>query len=224
MSPRMSPDEGEPVPLCGRTLRVEWLGRGWVLVYAPQRPFREALCRPDSIKEYYMKTVLKIATILTWFNLVMWLFIILFITWATWKLQFLPFLFIPFLLIAIILNCYAALRLQRSLRYPAIPLSSQTPTGIGFIGIMACSFALVFLSYGYTIITSAPAEVRLSQTKANSIKELRIVITKGNFQCLGTILIFICICTCVNVILNYRLLQYYFARIISSNAEKGRYG
>lgn len=71
-----------------------------------------------------MKTVLKIATVLTWFNLVVWIFIILLITLAFCYMQFISLLFIPFLLMAIVLNCYAALRLQKALRSPAIQLSN----------------------------------------------------------------------------------------------------
>lgn len=160
-----------------------------------------------------MKTVLKIATVLTRFNLVVWVFIILLMTLAFWYMQFISLLFIPFLLTAVVLNCYAALRLQKALRYPAIQLSNQTPAGIRFIGFVALSLAITCIVYAFMLMIDAPASVTLTKETYAPVKRMwRVVITRGHFQCLGAIVVSLGLCISVNVVLNFCLLRHYFTK------------
>ena len=158
-----------------------------------------------------MKAALKIATGLTWFNLIVWILFILLMALASWTLQMTSLLYMLFLLIAIPLNCYASLRLQKSIRHPAVPLSSQTPVGIRFVGFFVLFLAISIIINGFTLIGSAPATVTLTREQMDPIKNIsRIVITAGYFRCLGAIVVFLGLCIGVNVILNFRLFRYYF--------------
>src|ERR1700760_4929347 len=99
-----------------------------------------------------MKTSLRLATILTWFNLLLWGPIVLLLALAALVTHYIPILIVPVLFSSIPLNCYAALQLQKSIRRPVIRLSSQTPTGIRFVGFVALFFAINFVMDGFSIV------------------------------------------------------------------------
>ncbi len=84
-----------------------------------------------------MKTVLKISSILSWFNMIVWGIVIVLLVLNILGVGQMGILFFPFLLCVIILHSYAALQLHKSIRNPETPLSRQTPTGIRFIGVVA---------------------------------------------------------------------------------------
>jgi len=158
-----------------------------------------------------MKTILRLATILTWFNLLLWGFLIVLLALAALAVHAIP-LFIPLVLFSSIpLNCYAALQLQKSIRQPVIRLSSQTPTGIRFVGFVALFFAISFVVNGFTLLSNSQTFVKLFKEQMTQVKEADLVfITVANAQRLGVIIIFLGLCIGANVILNFRLLRWYY--------------
>src|ERR1700754_3633057 len=148
-----------------------------------------------------MKTILRLATILTWFNLLVWGFLIVLLALGALAVHAIP-LFIPLVLFSSIpLNCYAALQLQKSIRQPVIRLSSQTPTGIRFVGFVALFFAISFVVNGFTLISNAPTFVKLFKEQMTGVKASDLdLITTANAQRLAAIVIFLGLCIGVNMI------------------------
>lgn len=97
-----------------------------------------------------MKLTLKAATVLTWFNLIIWGYFLFNGLLGVLSVGALPILIMIVLLSAIPLNAYAALQLHKSIRHPEIKLSSSTPTGIRFVGIVAFLFAFLLILAGTT--------------------------------------------------------------------------
>ena len=108
-----------------------------------------------------MKNILKIAGILTWFNLILWSAILLLMLFSLFVMQTTAILFFVVLFSAIPLNCYAALQLHRSIRRPDVRLSSQTPTGIRFVGFVALFFAISFVVNGLTLTGNTQEAVKI---------------------------------------------------------------
>ena len=158
-----------------------------------------------------MKTVLRVATILTWFNLLLWGFLIVLLALAALAMHAIS-MFIPLILIsAIPLNCYAALQLQKSIRQPALRLSSQTPTGIRFVGFVALFFAISFFVNGITLLSNSQTAVKLLREEMSQIKGANLSsITIASVQVAAAGVVFLGICIGVNVILNFRLLRWYY--------------
>lgn len=158
-----------------------------------------------------MKTVLRVATILTWFNLLVWGLLIVLLALAALAVHAIP-LFIPLVLFSSIpLNCYAALQLQKSIRHPAIRLNNHTPTGIRFVGFVALFFSISFVVNGVTLLGNAQTFVRLFKEQMTQVKETDLFfITTANAQRLAAVIVFLGICIGVNVILNFRLLRWYY--------------
>jgi hypothetical protein len=158
-----------------------------------------------------MKTVLKVATILTWFNLLLWGLLIVMLALASLAMKATPLSFVLVLLSAIPLNCYAALQLQKSIRQPATRLSNQTPTGIRFVGFVALFFAINFVVNGITLTGNSKAAVKIFNDEMAQVKGAeRLHVTVGYFQGLGALIIFLGLCIGVNVVLNFRLLRWYY--------------
>src|ERR1700710_625540 len=99
-----------------------------------------------------MKITLKVASILTWFNLIVWGYFLVNGLLGAFSMGALPLVAILFLLSAIPLNCYAALQLQKSIKRPEIKLSPNTPVGIRFVGIVAFFFAFFFVVSGTVLM------------------------------------------------------------------------
>jgi hypothetical protein len=162
-----------------------------------------------------MKMTLKVATILTWFNLIFWGLIIGLLLLGALSAMFLPGLLIAVLMSAIPLNCYAALRLQKSIRDPNVPLSQQTPMGIRFVGFIALFFGVNSIGEGFALIKDAreildflkdyymkqaPEIAQMPAFKAMGIADVKVA---------GVIVLILGLCMTVNVILNLRLLKWY---------------
>lgn len=162
-----------------------------------------------------MKMTLKIATILTWFNLILWGFFLGLFLLAFLSMMYLPGVVILVLLSAIPLNCYAALKLQQSIRNPAIPLSQQTPTGIRFVGFIPLFVGFYLIWNGFTMIGSA-GEI-LQYIKDYDAKAFPDIVKMPAFKSMGVadvraagvICLILGLCMAVNVILNLRLLRWY---------------
>lgn len=158
-----------------------------------------------------MKTVLKIATILTWFNGLLWGLLIVMMALTAVAVHAVAIL-IPLILIsAIPLNCYAALQLQKSIRQPAFKLSNQTPTGIRFVGFVALFFAIMFVVNGITLTGNAQAAVQLLKEEMAQVKGADLSsITVARIRFFASIAVFLGLCIGVNVLLNFRLLRWYY--------------
>ncbi len=158
-----------------------------------------------------MKTILKAATVLTWFNLLLWGSLIVLLLLFALAMGAMPVVVILVLLSAVPLNCYAALQLQKSIRHPAIKLSTQTPTGIRFVGFIALFFALSFVTNGIAIMSKAKESVEIFKQQMIQVKGADLsFMTTGYFQCVGALALFLGLCIGVNVVLNFRLLRWYY--------------
>jgi len=152
-----------------------------------------------------MRTVLKISTILTWFNTISWGFIVLLFLMAGLVTQQIFFIVIAFVMGAIVLHSYAALRLQRSIRDPAKPLSNQTPAGIRFIGIIAAFEGLYSFANGIATAYDSPNIVKAMLAQYPQMKG----ITVASLHIGAVFAIISGISIVVNVLLNFRLLRWY---------------
>lgn len=165
-----------------------------------------------------MKTVLKIASVLTWFNLIFWGLLVGFGLLAALLVGQLPLLAGIVLLSAIPLNCFAALKLHRSIRYSAVPLSHQTPAGIRFVGLMALFFGLTDVFTGVSMLTHPDKMMQsLKDMVAQVPEEQRIyyaaMANRAFVEFMGTATLVLGLLVVINVILNLRLLRwYYFVR------------
>ena len=158
-----------------------------------------------------MKNSLKIARILTWFNLIFWGALIVILLLFAFAMQTFPVIVILILLSAVPLNCYASLQLQKSIRYPAIKLSSQTPVGIRFVGFVALFFAISFICNGVVLINNAKEVIKPFREQIGQVKGADLsFITETYFRRVGAFVIFVGLCIGVNVVLNFRLLRWYY--------------
>lgn len=157
-----------------------------------------------------MRTTLKIASILTWFNLVLWGFMTLMILLAATALG-VAALIGAVLLCAVPLNCYAALQLHKSIRRPAIKLSHQTPVGIRFIGFVA-------LFFGLSTVMGELGYLRNPGTALEAMKQMfsgmkgfdTSILTVTTVRLTSAIGLLLGLAVVVNVILNFRLLRWYY--------------
>ena len=162
-----------------------------------------------------MRTALKIASVLTWFNLIFWGLVVGFGLLAALAVGQMPLLAGIVLLTAIPLNCFAALRLHRSIRHSSIPLPHQTPVGIRFVGLMALFFGLTDVFTGVSILTH-PGKMMdsIKDMVAQVPQEQRAYYTamaKTTFvEVMGAATALLGLLVVINVILNLRLLRWYY--------------
>lgn len=153
-----------------------------------------------------MKTALKVSTVLSWFNLIVWGLIVVFGLLAALTFQSFPMLVVTFVLSVIILHSYAALKLRKSIMNPAIPLSSQTPIGIRFVGVIASFIGILYLLDGIAILQNPEEYLKLIQDKMTQFKGTSIPAIRA-----GAAIAFVLGASiAVNVFLNFRLLRWYF--------------
>jgi len=159
-----------------------------------------------------MQTTLKIATVLSWFNMIVWGFIAgIFALGALFNRNF-PLLIAAFLMGVTVLHSYAAMQLHKSLRNPQLPLSTQTPIGIRFIGFIAMFFGILFLGDGLTALLKI--KLVLDSMKGQIPPEYKNVDMAAYVKAAGVFLVVSGTCIAVNVILNFRLLGWYmFSKI-----------
>jgi hypothetical protein len=165
-----------------------------------------------------MKALLTIASILTWFNLVFWGALLAFGVLICLVSMQLPLLASAVLMSAIPLNCYAALRLHSSIRHPNIPLSRQTPTGIRFVGLMALFFGIMFIYSGISIIADPKTAIEafqqtLSQMPASQAHAVSRLGMSDLVRFVAVVSLVLGSLVAVNVILNLRLLRWYYLQI-----------
>jgi hypothetical protein len=164
-----------------------------------------------------MKRILKVSAVLSWINLIFWGGFVAIGLLAAFVFQSFALMVIMFLLSSVILHSYAALQLQKSIRNPAIPLSSQTPTGIRFVGFFALFFAINLLGAGVTMLANTAEFVKTiiqntqEMAKAmqappnDSVKDM----TAAGVRFWAIFFLLIGLSTAGNIILNLRLLRWY---------------
>lgn len=153
-----------------------------------------------------MKTVLKISTVLSWFNLIVWGVIVLFFVLNLLGAGQLALLFFPFLLCVTVLHSYAALQLHKSIKDPEKPLSKQTPAGIRFIGIVAGFLGIIFFVDGLAVLQNTHEAMQMAISQYPPAKDL---ISLASLRAAGAFALISGICIVLNVLLNFRLLRWY---------------
>jgi hypothetical protein len=148
-----------------------------------------------------MKKALKIASVLTWFNLIFWGLLVCFGLLGALLMGQMPLLAGIVLLSAIPLNCFAALKLHTSIRYSAVPLNRQTPVGIRFVGLMALFFGITDIFTGVSIVAQVPEEQRVFYTA---------MARKAFVEFMGVATLVLGLLVVINVVLNLRLLRWYY--------------
>lgn len=154
-----------------------------------------------------MKNALKASTILSWFNLIVWgLFAGIGLLGALFG-GGLVFLTITVLTGFIVLHSYAALQLHKSIRNSSVPLSSQTPVGIRFIGFIALFLGVLYIGDGVGLLQSTGEMAKLMAPQlppqAKDLDLNKLLKATGAFSLIAGI------CIAVNVFLSFRLLRWY---------------
>lgn len=162
-----------------------------------------------------MKTALKIASVLTWFNLLFWGGMLLIVFLAAGAMGFgLPQLLTVVLLSAIPLSCYAALQLHKSIRNPALKLNSQAPIGIRFVGLVAIFLGIQILSTGggFLIYDRDALKVfkEMGEQLSKSNNQVKWTPTFQMMHALGAFFLFLGLSISINAVLNIRLLRWYY--------------
>lgn len=161
-----------------------------------------------------MKTVLKVASVLTWFNLVFWGAFLAFGLLGSLLSAQLPLLASVVLMSAIPLNCFAALKLHTSIRHLQIPLSHQTPVGIRFVGFMALFFGILFIYSGISLLANPQPGVEIYKQMLAQMPTAPPPGAAGmgrTFILAGAIAwVVLGVLVAVNVVLNLRLLRWYY--------------
>jgi hypothetical protein len=157
-----------------------------------------------------MKTTIRMAKVLTWFNLIVWgglLGISLLVGLAT---MYIALIVAVFLFSAIPLHSYAALMLQKSIRHPEVKLSHHTPVGVRFIGFVALFFGICTVANTCAVIADPRTalksmEAGIAETKGLSESEMAAML-----RVIAGFVLLMGIAVVVNVILNMRLLRWYY--------------
>jgi len=173
-----------------------------------------------------MNKILKIATALTWINMIFWSFVTLLALLIVLAYGIMAALILIFPT-AVILHSYASFQLQKSIRHPSVPLNSQTSVGIRFIGFVALFACIGTLIQGIGIIQH-PQEYLKQMLESQKSLQDQVHLNKpltpptiSQIRLIGTFVALIGLSVAINVNLNFRLLRwYYFLRNNSNNSEK----
>ena len=157
-----------------------------------------------------MNNVLKVSAFLTWFNMIVWgLFTGIGLLETLFTGNFF-FLIVTFIMSVFVLHSYAALQLHKSIKNPAVPLSSQTPIGIRFIGFVTLFFGIGFFTQGFAILQNLPELVKLAQPQLSQLPpELKDMDLGKLFRGIGIFSLVSGASIAVNVFLCFRLLRWY---------------
>jgi len=155
-----------------------------------------------------MRTALKVSSVLSWFNLIVWgLFACMGILGALMAGN-LSFLLITVLTGVTVLHSYASLKLHRSIRHANVPLSDQTPAGIRFIGFIALFFGVLYIGDGVGLLQNTAEVVKMMAPQLPP--EFKNVNLIGLLRGVGVFSLISGLCIAVNVFLNFRLLRWYY--------------
>lgn len=159
-----------------------------------------------------MKTALKIASILTWFNLLWWSLNLL--SALPGMLAYGgPMLVLIIFFISIPLSSYAGLQLHKSIRRPDVKLSSNTPVGIRFVGLAAGVCGFIFILIGGTFLLYAKDIISIAKENMAGVGKddmKQLFTTPYSIRMIGGYCLFLGICASLNSMLNIRLLRWYY--------------
>ena len=161
-----------------------------------------------------MKTSLTVATVLSWINIIVFGGIVAFCLLGTLIMGQMALLASVALLSSIPLSCYAGLMLHRSIRRPEVPLSHQTPAGIRFVGLIALFFGIFYMVMGVSIIVQPRQlldSMKEAAKKMGGLAPAEIAsVGKAVILFGGFLIIVLGLMVAINVILNIRLLRWYY--------------
>ncbi len=172
-----------------------------------------------------MNKIFKVATVLSWINMIIWGLLSLAVLLMVLASGTLAVAVILIFTSAIVLHSYAAFQLHKSIRNPAIPLSSQTSTGIRFIGFVAMFVGISILIWEINVLQNSHEylkqvneTIKEMQTQYSQMKGFQY--TLGQIRLMGIIGLFIALCIVANVNLNFRLLRWYYFLRNNDKKEK----
>jgi hypothetical protein len=159
-----------------------------------------------------MKIALKVATVLSWFNLVWWtLNIVSSLSSVTAFGAPMLMLALLVLLASIPLNAYASLQLHKSIRRPSVKLNAQTPIGIRFVGLAAQFLGVIMTIVGIVLLLNATKIAAMPKDQVAGTAEMRALLSSvRGIRFVGGFFLFLGLCVSVNVVLNFRLLRWYY--------------
>jgi hypothetical protein len=153
-----------------------------------------------------MKNIIKVAGILSWFNLIVGCFLIVCgILIGLTSGSILNILLSVLLPTAFVLHSYAALQLKKSIINPNIPLGSQTPIGIRFMGYITLFFALINIFYSVSILLHTQEFVKEIKLPPGSPTNINLI---GIFRAGCVIALLFSMSLALNAVLNLRLLRW----------------
>ena len=158
-----------------------------------------------------MKGTLRVANVLSWFNLFYW-GIPLAMGILSTLTSFNAAVLVAFVLLCCIpLHAYAALQLHKSIRIPTIKLSHNTPAGIRFVGLVALLFGALMILFGIGLLRYAPEVFKMLQEQKADFESTGMgTLTVAKLRQIGVGCLVPGLIAAVNVILNLRLLRWYY--------------
>jgi hypothetical protein len=158
-----------------------------------------------------MKTAINISKVLSWINIVFWGYSILEILMMTVATGIVALLIVAFFFSAMVLHSYAALKLRKSILHPEIPLGSQTPVGIRFIGLAASFFGMLMLLFAYVLLGHTTEYLALMKSQSLPLGEMANI-TPQIARKYGVVMLLLGLCIIANVYINLRLLKWYYTQ------------
>ena len=153
-----------------------------------------------------MKKIFKISGVLSWINLIIGALLVAGGLIATLvSPSAITVLFSVVLPGSVILHSYAAMQLRKSINYPTVPLSSQTPAGIRVMGYMALFFGVMSISNAMFILQHAPETAKQLKLPEQA-KNLDVVVI---LRASGVFTLLLSISIIANVVFNFRILKWY---------------
>ena len=153
-----------------------------------------------------MNKLVTASSVLSWINLVVWGFVCVCML-MTIPILGMAILIAAFFFSAIPLHSYAALQLHKSIRNTAVPLKRQTITGLRLMGFVALFFGITTLANGITILQNTQ---KMMEMEKSMMPELAKHFTEKTLRLSGILGLLLGLCVTINVILNFRLLRWYY--------------
>jgi hypothetical protein len=155
-----------------------------------------------------MKNATLISGILSWINLIVGIFLVVAgLMSVAMSPAMVAGLLSLMLVVAIILHSYAALQLRRSIIHPEIPLSSNTPTGIKFIGFVALFFSIMNIFQAVALL--GKPEIIADMMDQQLPEQLQGMDLRAIIRFAGIIMLAFGLSVAVNVLINLNLLKWY---------------
>ena len=155
------------------------------------------------------KKLSRLSAVLSWFNLIVaGIFVFCCLVFGL-RLVGLANALIPAVLLgSIILHSYAALQLRKSMVDPDVPLSSQTPAGIRFVGYIVLFLAILYGGSGLAMFQHT--QEIMKQMQLQMPPEYKNVDLTGSLRGASVFLMLFSLSILINVLLNFRLLRWYY--------------